>query len=258
MRVLISCEVGGADVPDRFIAKKWRDSLSAAPMPSVGQRKKSLRAGSLPPRLSCDEGAKHFVAALSRPLNATVVANSFSPELIEVSRSPHHQQLFPPATRKWSVADRKHLIDVVYDPYRMKLRETLRGMLIQSTRVLHLSVRTFPLKSPGKKKTLRRADMGLLYDPACDSEVDFCLDWIDDMYDEVPMLRVRRNYPRRGTHDCITKAMRTEFGGVGYLGVEVLLNQAWAGRQVAIRDEVIAGICWSLQGLLGEVESAAA
>ena len=78
-------------------------------------------------------------------------------------------------------------------------------MLVRAPYVVHLSIGTFDLLS--KKGKLQRADIGLLYDPAVDEEVDLCIDWFNSMYDDVPMLRVRRNYPRRGTADNITKAM---------------------------------------------------
>ena len=128
-------------------------------------------------------------------------------------------------------------------------------MLLRSSHVVHLSVRTFDLRFRGKT---RRADAGLLYDPARADEVDICLDWIDEMYDAVPMLRVRRNYPRRGTSDSITKAMRAEFADQNYIGIELLLNRAWAGRKLAVRDQVIDGICWALQAITETSQSKAA
>ena len=81
---------------------------------------------------------------------------------------------------------------------------------------------------------------------ALEDEVDFCLDWIDDLYEIAPMLRVRRNYPRRGTQDSITRAMRTEFSNQPYVGIELALNRAWASRPLKIRDEAIDGLSDSL------------
>jgi hypothetical protein len=63
------------------------------------------------------------------------------------------------------------------------------------------------------------------------------------MYYELPMLRVRRNYPRRGTSDSITKAMRAHFAGEHYVGIEVQFNRAWVGRRLPIRQEVLVGMC---------------
>ncbi len=128
--------------------------------------------------------------------------------------------------------------------------------MARSCFVVHLSVRTFELRNHQGK--LRRADVGMLYDPSVDDEIDLCLDWLDAMYEEVPMLRARRNYPRRGTTDSITKTMRGEFSANSYLGIELLLNRAWAARPVATRDHAIDGICRSLKSILSASHSEAA
>jgi predicted N-formylglutamate amidohydrolase len=188
-------------------------------------------------------------------LDARLIANEYSLDLVDVTRSPRHRQLFPPAIRKWPAEDRQRLIDTIYQPYRDRVREALQTALGRWSYVIHLSVRTFALRSGNK---ILRADMGLLYDPSVDDEVDLCLDWIDVMYDRLPMLRVRRNYPRRGTTDSITKAMRSELAGQPYLGIELMLGRAWAGRPVAIRDEVIDGICSSLREVADHGQSEAA
>jgi predicted N-formylglutamate amidohydrolase len=192
---------------------------------------------------------------MSENLRTPLITNDYSSQLIDVRRSLRNRQLFSDATRNWSAADRQRLIDTIYTPYRDRLRTSLSRMLSRSPYVIHLSVHSFPL---GEGKNRRRADMGLLYDPAEEDEVDVCLDWIDEMYDEIEMLRVRRNYPQRGTRDSITKAMRSEFAGKNYLGIELMVNQAWAARQIPVRDEVIDGICWTLETVLEIPQSKAA
>jgi predicted N-formylglutamate amidohydrolase len=184
-----------------------------------------------------------------------LIANEYSLDMIDVTRSLRHRELFSPRTRNWPAEDRQSLIEQVYQPYRLRVREAIESALVRSSYLLHLSVRTFDLRSNG---TIRRADASLLYDSSRRDEVDLCLDWIDEMYEIVPMLRVRRNYPRRGTADSMTKAMRAEFSSRNYLGVELLLNRAWAQRSVAVRDEVLDGICWSLESTLGMALSKAA
>lgn len=100
--------------------------------------------------------------------------------------------------------------------------------------------------------------MGLLYDPGRQDEVDLCLDWIDEMYDEAPNLKVRRNYPGRGTNDSLTRTMRSEFEPMPYLGIEVWVNQAWASRPSLRRDEAIDGVAWALHNITEHVGSKAA
>ena len=236
MSVLISCEVGGDRVPSQFITPSKK--------PNTSKRSRNQTHHADQPLL--DEPAIYVARRMAERIDTPLIANEFSPDLIDVTRSLHNRKLFPPATRDWPAEDRQRLIDSIYHPYRHRVRDAIKTQLVRRSYVIHLSLRTFPLRNNGK---LVRADMGLLYDPAIRKEVELCVDWIDEMYDELPMLKVRRNYPRRGTIDSITKTMRAEFSDQNYFGIELMLNRAWVGRPVAIRDELIDGICWSLQSI---------
>lgn len=238
MSVLISCEVGGNRIPAEI----------AAMARATGD--------ALPKQTACgDETAKYLAERMSSRLYAPLIANEDSSQLIDVTHSLHHRQLFPKRTRGWTAENRQWLIDQIHTPYRERVREGIRQMFRHFPYVIHLSIRSFPLKQGGK---IRRADAGLLYDPGQDDEVDLCLDWIDEMYELIPMLRVRRNYPRRGTTDSLTKSMRSEFADRNYLGIEVLVNQAWCGRVSPIREEVIDGMCDTLKTLTTQAKSDAA
>ncbi len=241
MSVLVSCEVGGENVPTQLIPHLVHTETN--------------QPDERPDRLPHDAAAMYVAHRMSQRLYAPLIANEYSLALIDVTRSLHHRQLFPPLTRQWSAKNRDHLIELIHHPYRQRIRAGIGQLFRHFPYVIHLSVRSFPLREGGK---LRRADVGLLYDPAVDDEVDLCLDWIDEMYEEIPMLRVRRNYPRRGTTDSITKAMRSEWAGKNYIGIEVLLNRAWVSRPLAIRDEVIDGMCDTLRTITAASHSDAA
>lgn len=254
MSVLISCEVGGNLVPPQLPAL----SRVAAATKSAQRSKRTTRKTKRSPAETIDGPdvtALYVARRMSENLRAPLIANDNASQLIDVRRSLRNRQLFSGVTRDWPVTDRQRLIETIYLPYRARLRTQLSRMLSRSTYVIHLSLQSFPL---GEGKRRCRADMGLLYDPAEQDEVDFCLDWIDELYEELEMLRVRRNYPQRGTRDSITKAMRGEFKGENYLGIEMMINQAWAAREIAVRDQVIDGICWSLQTVLEIPQSKAA
>ncbi len=264
MSVLISCEVGGAKLPPQWPALQVnRRDLSDQPeelprLVSQVSRDANQSAQNFLPAIP-DQTAAYVATQMAERLKAPLIANEYCKELIDVRRSLRHRQLFSKAIRSLSAADRQQLIESIYMPYRERLRTKLQRMLSRSAYVIHLSVQSFPLvSSPGKGKQISRADMGLLYDPSEQHEFDLVLDWIDEMYDALPMLRVRRNYPQRGTRDSITKAMRSELVGENYIGIELMVNQAWAGRPIAIRDEVIEGICGTLNSVLEVPQSAAA
>jgi predicted N-formylglutamate amidohydrolase len=220
MSILISCETGGDRVPPR-IAESLGDLESGWPA--------ALE----------DRAAAHAAGKIATRLGATLLKNEFAPHLIDVSRSLRHRQLFPPGGPKLSRDDRRWLVEQVYQPYRAEVRQHVARQLLRDGYVIHLSVRTF---EPLRNGQHRRADAGLLYDPGRAAEVDLCLDWIDEMYEALPMLKVRRNYPRRGTADSLTKAMRHEYAGMNYFGIELQLNRAWANRPIRIREEVLEGI----------------
>lgn len=270
MCVIITCDVGGDAVPASLIAPtqpEWlpqgsllafdpaphppmpRSPMTPPPMPRHPQ------PGQLPPTLPGDAAAVHLARRLADGFDAPLVVNPFSPDLVDVGRSPHHRELFPKMTRRWSAESRQSLLDEVYFPYRRRVRRTIAESLLRYSFAIHLSVRTFESRSKGKP---RRADLGLLYDPSSEDELDFCLEWMDELYDEAEMLRVRRNYPRRGTTDSLTKAMRAEFAGTQYLGIELMANRAWVGRDVSLRDRAIDGIVWSLRAITDDIAVEAA
>lgn len=232
MPILISCEAGGDELPE------W---LS-------GARK-------LPKTLASDSAARYVSRRMSANLSAPLIEHRCSLDLIDVTKSLKHRQLFPPAIRKWPPAQRQQLIDDLYQPYRDKVHGVIAAMLKRFPYVIHLSIRSFPLRQSGK---LRRADVGLLYDPSSDDEVDVCADWLEEMYFDAPMLKVRRNYPRRGTTESLTKSMRAQFAGQPYIGIEVLINHHWSSRQVSLRDEAIDGMCQTLREVIQPTQANAA
>ena len=262
MTVLISCEVGGTRIPtDWSVDSLTGAGISDSIVPPEADAEADGRPGNIaidsqPNDSQPNDGAAIEVARRwSDSLSAPLITNPYSSGLIDVSRSLHHRLLFPSTTRCWPLEKRQRLIEQIHRPYRERIRATIADQLKKSPYVVHLSIRSFAARHQGKH---RRADVGLLYDPSRPMEVDFCLDWIDEMYDWIPMLRVRRNYPRRGTTDSITKSMRTEFVNQPYLGIEVLLNRAWIARPLAVRDQVIDQMCDCLHEVTADTRSDAA
>ena len=264
MCVLISCETGGSSVPPWVVEDHFDEFDQGQPcfdqgQPCFDQGQQSLekesRGGVSLSRWLGDRAARDTARRISERLECPITENPYSPLLLDVSRSPRHRQLFSSVTRHWSQASRSRLINEVHTPYRQSVRQQVSRLLVRFPYVVHLSIRTFASVNRGVR---RRADIGLGYDPQHPFEADFCLDWIDELYDAFPMLRVRRNYPHRGTVDSITKAMRCHFAGMNYLGIDVQLNQAWAARPVAIRDQVLDAAAESLGTITRMYQSEAA
>jgi len=101
----------------------------------------------------------------------------------------------------------------------------IKSALRTHARVVHVGVHTFTPTLNGKKRT---ADVGLLFDPARKAEVDFCEVWLHALHWEAPLLRVKKNYPYKGTSDGLTTALREKFAASRYVGIELEVNQALA------------------------------
>jgi predicted N-formylglutamate amidohydrolase len=87
---------------------------------------------------------------------------------------------------------------------------------------LHLGVHSFVPQIHGR---VRRADVGLLYDPSRSRERRFCDRWKSSLREIAPKLRVRRNYPYLGKSDGFTTYLRRAIGSPQYLGIELEVNQ---------------------------------
>ncbi|QDS95066.1 N-formylglutamate amidohydrolase [Roseimaritima multifibrata] len=231
MSLLISCENGGTEVP-RFIA----DAFS-----SVKARQ------DLATSRGFDHGARTAATWLSRLTNSPLVACQFTRLAIDVNHSLHHRHLLSKYTKKQPAELRSELAERLYKPYRREVRNKVEHLLTRHAYVIHVAVRTFP---PVGRKGPRRTDIGLAYDSRRDEELELCLDWYEEMYDILPWVRVRRNYPFRGRRDSLVKSLRDQFSEDEYIGVEIHLNQAWAARQTQVRDRTLLGIAKSLANIL--------
>ncbi len=141
--------------------------------------------------------------------------------LVETNRSLHHPKLFSNLSKHLSKREKKKLLEDYYFPYRSSVEDQIRRTISEGETVLHLSVHTF---TPVLNGQVRMTDIGLLYDPARVGEKKFCkaLKRRINRYD--PGLRVRFNYPYRGTADGFTTFLRKKFPE-HYLGVEIEVNQ---------------------------------
>lgn len=230
--ILISCETSGSAV------LPWLEPLrDAESLPVV------------------DSWGGLAASRMANQLHAPCLVYSYRRDLIDATLSLGHRRLFGSTTSRLTDDEKRRVIDSAYLPYRERVEKAVHQILDQFSFVLHLSIRSFAAKHRGSP---RRSDVGLLYDPAREAELNLCIDWIDEMYEMNHNVRVRRNYPRRGTVDSLTKAMRNVFPAEQYMGVEVWLNRAWVARDVRLRDEALWCLADSLRLTLGLPEATAA
>lgn len=205
LELVLSCEHASARVPAR-----WRALFRGAEAELASHR-------------GYDIGALELARELRRLTGAPLQAGRATRLLVDLNRSLGHPRLFSERTRSLPAAERERILAQHYHPYRAAVGTELARALARAPRVLHLSVHSF---TPVLEGIERAADIGLLYDPSRASERELADHIARHLHDALPELRLRRNYPYRGTSDGLTTALRKRFPATRYAGIELELNQA--------------------------------
>lgn len=169
-----------------------------------------------------DPGALRLAQALAKALRAPLETSIISRLLIDLNRSMGHSQLYSVATRGASANLRTQIAGEYYQPYRVRVEHLVRQAVSHGRRVIHIASHSFTPVLHGKK---RNADVGLLYDPSRQGELDLCARWKAALVARAPELRVRRNYPYAGKGDGLTSHLRSRFPQNAYVGIELEVNQ---------------------------------
>ena len=166
-----------------------------------------------------DPGTQDLARLLARRLQAPCFEADISRLLVDCNRSPGHNKLFHPSLNK---AEREAIFTRHYQPFRRSALDAITATINNGSTVLHLSIHSFTPRLNGE---IRRADIGLLYDPRRSKEKLLCGRWLANLKKTAPTLRLRRNYPYRGIADGFATALRKMFVQENYLGIELEVNQ---------------------------------
>lgn len=184
-----------------------------------------------------DIGAEAVCKGLARALNAKFVLADVSRMLIDFNRSVTNPGFYSAWSKHLSTVEKNDLIAKYYRPYRDKVEQLIRQQLKHYDHVIHLSVHSFTPKLNGKVRT---ADIGLLYDPQRTQESKFATRLQAIIKSNEPDLRVRRNYPYKGTSDGFTTYLRKVFAVKSYSGIELEINQMLLEKPQSIKEIVQA------------------
>jgi predicted N-formylglutamate amidohydrolase len=210
--VIVTCEHGGNRVPPAYHALfRGHERLLAS-------------------HRGWDPGALLAARGIAKALGAPLVFSRVTRLLVDLNRSPGHPALFSKVIAGCTAAERARIRARHYDPYRARVEEMMAGAIRSGRRVLHLSVHSFTPRLGGET---RNADIGLLYDPMRERERQWCEALRRRLLALDPGLRVRRNYPYRGTADGFTTALRRRFPARSYAGIEIEISQKHAARPPA-------------------------
>lgn len=169
-----------------------------------------------------DIGILPLARAVAARFKAPLIFSEVTRLLVDLNRSPGSRTLFSEFTRHLPRRERETILQRYHQPYRQTVEDIVGEMIAAGRKVLHLSVHSF---TPVLGDSLRHADIGLLYDPARPAEKQWCLQWQQALALLHPTLRVRRNYPYRGSADALVTALRGRFPAAAYLGIELEVNQ---------------------------------
>jgi predicted N-formylglutamate amidohydrolase len=171
-----------------------------------------------------DPGAAELALRLAEELQVSAHLGTISRLLIDLNRSPSNRKsLYTVYSRKLAPDDRELFLQKYYQPYRDKVERLVAGQIVRGMPILHLSVHSF---TPVKNGKVRRADIGLLYDPAHPVEKNICAFLATLLQQKVKSLQVRKNYPYLGKTDGFASFLRRKYPAKLYAGIEIELNQA--------------------------------
>lgn len=228
--VLVTSEHGGNDVPPAY-----RDLFAG-------------REALLDSHRGWDPGTLSLARQLARSLTAPLVAATVTRLLVDLNRSTHNPSVFSQITRVLPRPERLALLERFHRPHWSRVRNALQEGIRESGRALHLAVHSFTPLLDGRA---RRPDLALLYDPARAAERELVAAWVGALADAAPDRAIGRNDPYRGNADGLTTAMRTEYPGSQYLGIEVEVNQRHLATGGTFPRWVAEALLSSLAEVLG-------
>lgn len=196
--IILSCEHGGNKIPSSVkenlhVSKRLIESHQAF-----------------------DRGALDLALFLKKQLRVPLINNEMTRLILDYNRTPTNKNYWGILSEKISEKDKQRIVED-NRCYTDQLFEFIKRNY-KSSHVIHLSIHSF---TPVYKGKIRKTEIGLLYDPARESErriSRFLKSQLSTSF------RVHFNRPYRGTSDGLTKYFRSKFKK-HYSGIEIEINQ---------------------------------
>ncbi|MBC3539724.1 N-formylglutamate amidohydrolase [Rufibacter sp. H-1] len=201
--MVVTCEHGGNKIPSAYAA-----AFKEAKQVLASHRGYDIGALDL---------YQKFTQSADFSLHSTT-----SRLVVELNRSLHHPKLFSEFMHPLTSAQAEEILSLHYHPYRQKVEEQIGEWVQKGLSVLHLSVHSFTPELNGK---VRKTDVGFLYDPKREREQLFAARWRQQMQRVSPKIKIRYNYPYKGTADGFVTYLRKSFTNEQYAGLELEVNQ---------------------------------
>lgn len=198
-----------------------------------------------------DPGTRELAHELADALDAPLLEGRVSRLLVDLNRSATHPRLFSEFSRNLPPAERSELMASYWQPHW-----TAFSLAIDQAHggLIHLACHSF---TPIMNGVRRNADIGLLYDPAREPERRWCNRLAVAIGDQLPGLKVRMNYPYRGTSNGLGQQHRRIIPANLLLTIELELNSALVARAdwAGVRKGLVAAISPLLRPDSGALEA---
>jgi predicted N-formylglutamate amidohydrolase len=179
--------------------------------------------------IAWDPGASTIARLLAERLRCPLHLGRWSRILVDLNRSRGHEKLMAattfgvavPANARLHPDEIERRIRLYYDPYRTAATRDIERALERSDACLHWSMHSF---TPAANGVRRDCDVGLLYDPSRRRERVLARRLRPLV--AAHGLRVRMNYPYRGTSDGFTTRLRRRLPASRYAALEIETNQS--------------------------------
>jgi predicted N-formylglutamate amidohydrolase len=218
--LILSCEHASGRVPPRYAHAFVDEEATAA----------------LATHRGFDLGALPLARSLAKTLQAPLFEGRFTRLLVDLNRSPGHKTLLSEWSRRLSEAH----IEQLKAAHAAHWEAVLERIGSTKGRVTHLAIHTF---TPVLGDDVRNFDVGLLYDPRKEREVDLANRLRLELLERGFL--VRRNAPYRGVADCLPTAIRRRFPPARYAGLELEVNQrlVWHAPEPERQEQLFHGLC---------------
>ncbi len=151
---------------------------------------------------------------------------NFSRLFVDLNRTITNKSAFSDYLRNNENA--KAQATAYWNEYRAAIEKFVDSALKPKTRaaksaptIIHLGIHSFTPELNGK---VRNTDIGILYDPARPQECAYANVIKAEIKRLYPAMKVRFNYPYKGSSDGLTTTLRKKFGPQ-YVGIEIEINQ---------------------------------
>lgn len=220
MKLMLTCEHASNHLPAAFkktIPANVQESHRAYDIGALAVFRKLVRFAK--PEFHCEgKFSRLFV-----DLNRTITNKS--------AFSEYHDAL--DVCDKAAAEKAKAQASAYWKEYRDAIEKFVESALKPKTRVakskptvVHLGIHSF---TPELNGNVRNADIGILYDPARPQECAYAQVIKDEIKRLYPTMKVRFNYPYKGSSDGLTTTLRKKFGP-RYVGIEIEINQKFFQR----------------------------